>query len=133
VVGERPLRSTAVDISERGMAVWRVSPPRVTRGEVVAVELALPGTGETIWAEATTLSEDFQRGVQRAGLQFVAMARRHEAMLRDFLMDRRLRALEPRPPWRFRDWARRALAIQLDAAPARASLRTVTPPDRSLR
>jgi hypothetical protein len=107
VIGERPLRSMAVDISEQGLAVWRVAPPRVHLGQVVAVELALPGSGETIWAEATTQFESFQAGVHRAGLRFVAMARRHERMLHDYLVDRRLRALEPRPPRRFKDWLRR--------------------------
>ena len=48
------------------------------------------------------------RGVHRAGLRFVSMARRHERLLRDFLMDRRLRALALEPA-RWSDWLRAVL------------------------
>jgi hypothetical protein len=64
----------------------------------VGLEFALPGTGETIWAHAETLFESIDRGVQRAGLRFVGMAHKHERLLHDYLMDRRLRALELAPP-----------------------------------
>src|SRR5262245_8861236 len=117
VVGDRPLRSTAVDISEQGLAVWRVAPPRVQRGQAVALELALPGAGETIWAQAITEFESFRAGVHRAGLRFVGMARRHERLLRDFLVDRRLRALEPRPPRRIAHWLRRLARWPRPASP----------------
>lgn len=97
-LGARDLRSTAVDMSELGLSVWRVGgkPGRVH--ESVGLEFALPGTGETIWAHAETQFESIDRGVHRAGLRFVGMAHKHERLLHDYLMDRRLRALELAPP-----------------------------------
>lgn len=100
---DRPLRSVAVDMSESGLSLRRVGGTRTPAHEAVGLEFALPGTGETIWAHAETQFEAIDRGVHRAGLRFVGMAHRHERLLHDYLMDRRLRALELAPPsWRAR-------------------------------
>jgi c-di-GMP-binding flagellar brake protein YcgR len=92
------LQSVATDMSEGGLALRRVSASALPVHESVGLEFALPGTGETIWAHAETLFESIDRGVQRAGLRFVGMAHKHERLLHDYLMDRRLRALELAPP-----------------------------------
>lgn len=92
------LRSMAIDMSELGLSVQRVGPTAGRSHESVGLEFALPGTGETIWAHAETLFESIDRGVHRAGLRFVGMAHKHERLLHDYLMDRRLRALELAPP-----------------------------------
>jgi c-di-GMP-binding flagellar brake protein YcgR len=100
---DRPLRSVAVDMSEHGLALRRVGGTRTPAHEAVGLEFALPGTGEIIWAHAETQFEEIERGVHRAGLRFLGMAHKHERLLRDYLMDRRLRALELAPPsWRAR-------------------------------
>jgi hypothetical protein len=99
---DRPLRSVATDMSERGLSLRRVGDTRTAR-EAVGLEFALPGTGEIIWAHAETQFEEFDQGVHRAGLRFVGMAGKHQRLLHDYLMDRRLRALELAPPsWRER-------------------------------
>jgi len=97
-LGDRPLRSVAFDMSECGLALRRLGRFGALPHEVVGLEFALPGTGEVIWAHAETQFEAFERGVHRAGLRFVAMARSHERLLHDYLMDRRLRALQLAPP-----------------------------------
>jgi hypothetical protein len=94
----RDLQSVAIDMSEGGLSLRRVGATPNPADEPVGLEFALPGTGETIWAHAETLFESIDRGVHRAGLRFVGMAHRHERLLRDYLMDRRLRALELAPP-----------------------------------
>jgi hypothetical protein len=93
----RDLQSTAIDMSERGLSLRRTDSPE-TAFESVGLEFALPGTGETIWAHAETQFESIDRGVHRAGLRFVGMAYKHQRLLHDYLMDRRLRALELAPP-----------------------------------
>jgi c-di-GMP-binding flagellar brake protein YcgR len=92
------LQSVATDLSEGGLALRRVGATPGPTHESVGLEFALPGTGETIWAHAETLFECIDRGVHRAGLRFVGMAHKHERLLRDYLMDRRLRALQLAPP-----------------------------------
>jgi hypothetical protein len=92
------LQSVAIDMSEQGLSLRRVGDTRCSAHEAVGLEFALPGTGETIWAHAETQFQAFERGVHRAGLRFVGMAHKHERLLHDYLMDRRLRALELAPP-----------------------------------
>lgn len=100
-VGARVIRSLALDMSEGGMAVRRLVGPGPGRDRVVEVEMVLAGGGETIWAEAETRFEAGEGGGARAGLRFVSLPRSHQRLLRDFLADRRLRGLEPRPPRRW--------------------------------
>lgn len=94
----RDLQAVAVDMSERGLSLRRVGDTRAPADEAIGLEFALPGTGEIIWAHAETQFEAFERGVHRAGLRFVGMAGKHQRLLHDYLMDRRLRALELAPP-----------------------------------
>jgi c-di-GMP-binding flagellar brake protein YcgR len=99
----RDLQSMAIDMSERGLSLRRVGGTRTPTHEAIGLEFALPGTGEVIWAHAETQFEAIDRGVHRAGLRFLGMAGKHQRLLRDYLMDRRLRALELAPPsWRER-------------------------------
>ena|SRR5438876_993029 len=92
-LGPRDLQSVATDMSELGLSLRRVGGTRMPAHEAIGLEFALPGTGEIIWAHAETQFEDIDRGVHRAGLRFVGMARNHARLLHDYLMDRRLRAL----------------------------------------
>jgi hypothetical protein len=92
-IQEHPVRSLAVNVSEHGLAAERLV-ERVSRhARVVAIEFELPGTGEVIWAKGETQFEAIGRDIHRAGIRFLAMARRHERLVREFVWDRRLRAL----------------------------------------
>ena len=89
-IHDHPVRSLAVNVSEHGLAAQRLV-ERVTRhARVVAVEFELPGTGEVIWAKGETLFERIDRDFHRAGIRFLAMARRHERLVREYVWDRRL-------------------------------------------
>jgi hypothetical protein len=103
----RDLQSVAIDMSEEGLSLRRVGDTRAAADEAVGLEFALPGTGEVIWAQAATQFEAFERGVHRAGLRFVGMAGKHQRLLHDYLMDRRLRALDLLP----RTWRERAMRV----------------------
>jgi hypothetical protein len=102
-IADEPVRSLAVNVSEHGLAAHRLVERRAPRAQVVGIELELPGTGEVIWARGETQFEAVDRDFHRAGLLFVAMARRHERLIREFVWDRRLR-LEAR--WRHAEIAR---------------------------
>jgi c-di-GMP-binding flagellar brake protein YcgR len=99
-LGERRFRAVAFDLSDQGVALWRLGGTTDTATEV-GLEIALPGSGELIWARARTEFQQNDRGIHRAGLRFVDMAHRHRRLLHDFVMDRRLRvlALARRPFW----------------------------------
>lgn len=93
-IHDEPFRSLAVNVSEHGLAAQRLVERRWTRNaRIVAVEFELPGTGEVIWAKGETQFEAIDRDFHRAGIRFVAMARRHERLVREFVWDRRLRSL----------------------------------------
>jgi hypothetical protein len=93
-IHEHPFRSVAVNVSEHGLAAHRLVETRVIRNaRVVGIEFELPGTGEVIWAKGETQFEAVDRDFHRAGIRFLAMARRHERLVREFVWDRRLRAL----------------------------------------
>jgi hypothetical protein len=103
--GAREVPVVAFDLSAEGVAVRRLGGEKRRPEEVVQIEFALPGSGEVIRARAETQFSSVKRGVHEAGLRFVAMAPRHVGLVRDFLLDRRLRALG-RPSWtaRLRRW-----------------------------
>src|SRR5689334_10760136 len=51
-IKDRPYRALAMDISESGLAVQKLTEPIVPHAQVIGLELELPGTNETIWAAA---------------------------------------------------------------------------------
>ena len=96
-IQDHPVRSLAVNVSEHGLAAQRLLERRPRTygddGRIVAIEFELPGTGEVIWAKGETQFESLDRDFHRAGIRFLAMARRHERLVREFVWDRRLRSL----------------------------------------
>lgn len=88
-VRDRPVRALSADLSDSGMGLATVSGLAPPPGAVVAVELDLPGGGDSIWARGEithTRPGDLASGL---GLRFVAMARGHARMLRDFVVEAR--------------------------------------------
>jgi hypothetical protein len=92
-IQDHPVRSLAVNVSEHGLAAHRLVERVSPHSRVVSIEFELPGTGEVIWARGETQFESIGRDIHRAGLRFVAMARRHERLIREFVWDRRLRTM----------------------------------------
>jgi hypothetical protein len=90
-IKDREFRALAVDISESGLAIHKLTEPVVPHAQVVGLELELPGTNELIWAAAEPRFDAVGRDFHVSGLRFRAMARKHERLLRDYLRERRLR------------------------------------------
>jgi hypothetical protein len=89
-VEDRPQRAFTVNLSESGLLLNTVSRARLPPLSRFGLELALPGTPETIWAAGQLCydaSDDYFYG---EGIRFVAMARRHFRLLHDFLANHRL-------------------------------------------
>jgi c-di-GMP-binding flagellar brake protein YcgR len=95
-VRERPFRSLAVNVSASGILLQRLVGRRVPLSRIVAVELELPGTAETLWASAEPRFDILDDAFQTSGLTFVNMAHKHEVLLREFVQRKALLALERR-------------------------------------
>jgi c-di-GMP-binding flagellar brake protein YcgR len=90
-VRDRPYRALALDISEGGLALQKLTEPVVPSGRIVNLELELPGTRETIWASAESRFESVGSDFHVSGLRFAAMARKHARLLSDYVRERRAR------------------------------------------
>src|SRR4029079_7226773 len=75
---------------------------RIPDARVVGLELELPGTSEVIWASAEPRFHSVAANVHFSGLHFLAMARKRERLIRDYVRERRerwLRLFAPRPTY----------------------------------
>lgn len=78
------------DLSERGLYITapRIQDERLTWfGAPLQVELALPGTGETIWARGLVCHEDAlnENEVRGLGVRLIDMAEKHATSLRSYV------------------------------------------------
>lgn len=99
-VRDRVYRALALDVSENGLAVRKPAGRMIPQTKVVGVEVTLPGTGEIIWASAEPRFYAVGTEFESSGLHFVAMARKHERLIRDYVRERRerwQRLFAPRP------------------------------------
>jgi hypothetical protein len=90
-IRDRPYRALAVDISETGLGIQKLTEPALRSAPMVALELELPGTREVIWASAEPRFDSVGDDFHVSGLRFAAMARKHERLLRDYVHERRQR------------------------------------------
>ena len=98
-VRDNPYRAVALDVSETGLAIRKPVAP-IPHAKVVGLELQLPGSSEIIWASAEPRFHAVGQNIHFSGLHFLAMAGKHERLLRDYVRDRHdrwLRLFAPRP------------------------------------
>jgi c-di-GMP-binding flagellar brake protein YcgR len=88
-VRDRPVRALSADVSDGGIGLATVTGLAPPPGEVVGVELDLPGGGDSIWARGEVTRTRPGELASGLGLRFVAMARAHARMLRDFVVESR--------------------------------------------
>ena len=98
-VDDRPHRALTTNISATGLFMHRVA----TRGahhfgrqsRHVQLELALPGTSDTIWARGEIRYDELGHDlVHGTGVELVGIARGHQRLLGDYLYEERRRRLE---------------------------------------
>jgi c-di-GMP-binding flagellar brake protein YcgR len=88
-VRDRPIRALAADLSDTGLGLATVAGLAPPPGGVVGVELELPGLADSIWARGEVCHAEPGALASAVGLRFVAMARAHARMLRDFVVESR--------------------------------------------
>lgn len=92
-VRDRPLVSLGTDLSDTGVGLTSVATLAPAPGSVVAVELALPGTTEALWAAGEICHRHDERDpiglATGIGVRFTAMARSHARLLRDYCLEAR--------------------------------------------
>jgi hypothetical protein len=99
-VAERPHRAVTTNISPTGLYVNRVARRIHARDQrFVQLELALPGTGDCIWARGEIRYDELGFGggeamVHGAGIRLVTIARGHARLLRDFVVEQKRQKLE---------------------------------------
>jgi hypothetical protein len=99
-VGNEGYGCLALNVSESGLSVRKPIDVSTAKRGIVAIELALPGTNEVIWASAEARFHAAVPGFQLCGLHFLSMASKHQRLLRDYVRERHarlLRLLAPRP------------------------------------
>jgi hypothetical protein len=94
-VGERKHRALTTNVSATGLYLHRVRAGSYRDTRHVQLELALPGTSDTIWARGEIrydhLGDELVHGT---GVELTAIARGHQRLLRDYLYEERLQKLE---------------------------------------
>jgi hypothetical protein len=90
-IKDREYRALAMDISESGLSIQKLTEPVVPHAPVVGLEIELPGTSELIWAAAEPCFDAVGTDFHVSGLRFRGMARKHQRLLRDYVRERRLR------------------------------------------
>jgi c-di-GMP-binding flagellar brake protein YcgR len=92
-VHDRPVRGLAMNLSDTGMSLSAISMLAPPPGLVVGLELEVPGMAESIWASAQVCYRKDDRMASGLGVRFVAMAKSHARMIREFCIEMRRKNL----------------------------------------
>jgi c-di-GMP-binding flagellar brake protein YcgR len=92
-VHDRPVRGLATNLSDTGMSLSAISMLAPPPGLIVGLELEVPGVTESIWAAAQICYRKEDRLASGLGVRFVAMARSHARMIREFCIEMRRKNL----------------------------------------
>lgn len=92
-VHDRPVRGLASNLSDTGMSLSAISMLAPPPGLVVGLELEVPGASESIWASARVCYRTDDRMASGLGVRFIAMARSHARMIREFCIEMRRKNL----------------------------------------
>lgn len=92
-VHDRPVRGLATNLSDSGMSVSAIAMLAPPPGLVIGLELDVPGADDSIWAAAQVCYRTEDRLASGLGLRFVAMAKSHARMIRDFCIEMRRKNL----------------------------------------
>jgi hypothetical protein len=92
-VHDRPVRGLATNLSDTGMSVSAISMLAPPPGLVVGLELDVPGVSDSIWAAAQVCYRKDDRMASGLGMRFVAMAKSHARLIRDYCVETRRKNL----------------------------------------
>jgi c-di-GMP-binding flagellar brake protein YcgR len=92
-VHDRPVRGLVTNLSDTGMSMSAITMLAPPPGLVVGIELEVPGVEESIWASAQICYRKDDRMASGLGVRFIAMARTHARMIREFCIEMRRKNL----------------------------------------
>lgn len=92
-VHDRPVRGLATNLSDSGMNLSAISMLAPPPGLVVGLELDVPGVDDSIWTAARVCYRKDDHLASGVGVRFVAMARSHARMIREFCIEMRRKNL----------------------------------------
>lgn len=92
-VHDRPVRGLATNLSDSGLSISAISMLAPPPGMIVGLELDVPGVDESIWAAAQVRYRQDDHLASGLGLRFVAMARSHARLIREFCIEMRRKNL----------------------------------------
>jgi hypothetical protein len=105
-VRDRPHRALTTNVSPTGLYLSRVFSPSTNQhlqfgreDRFVQLEFALPGTTDTIWAHGEVRYDEIGLGgrdpmIHGTGVHFVAMARGHQRLLKEYVVEHRRQRLQ---------------------------------------
>lgn len=88
-VKDRPVRALAADLSDTGVCMSSVSVLAPSLGSVVGLEFNIPGIADSIWAAGEICHRRGASVATEVGVRFVAMARTHARLVRDYCVESR--------------------------------------------
>ena len=88
-IDEQGFRCFSTNLSETGVFVNRIVEPIERRSRVVQVELPIAPAGESLWIKGEVAYDTLDPMFHGTGVRFVAMAAKHQRMLREYLEEER--------------------------------------------
>jgi len=92
-VSDKAHRCMAINLSPSGLYLNRLLTPFARDNPVVGLEFELPQTSEMIWARGEIRYDAMDRYFHGTGVEFTGMARAHERLIREYVLDQRERDL----------------------------------------
>ena len=92
-VKDKAHRCMAVNLSPSGIYLNRLLTPFQRENRVVGLEFELPDTSEVIWARGEVRFDQLDKYFHGTGVEFTGMATAHQRLIRDYVLEKRERAL----------------------------------------
>jgi c-di-GMP-binding flagellar brake protein YcgR len=92
-VHDRPVRGLATNLSDSGLSLSAISMLAPPPGMIVGLELDVPGVDDSIWAAAQVRYRQDDHLASGLGMRFVAMAKSHARLIREFCIEMRRKNL----------------------------------------
>jgi len=92
-IRDKAHRCMAVNLSPSGIYLNRLLQPFHRQTPVVGLEFELPGTSEVIWARGEARYDAINRYFHGTGIEFTGMARAHQRLIRDYVLEQREQSL----------------------------------------
>ena len=87
-------RCLSFNLSPTGVYVNRLVEQMQSGNRVVGLEFELPNTSEVVWARGEVVYDKLDPFFHGKGIRFTGMADKHKRLLRDYVVERRLRQLD---------------------------------------